>query len=78
MVMPGVTIRNRSEKRLSCGFACLLSACHAMSMAISTVLPEPVAILKANRGRPPLCSAFSARMTFSALVSPVFSAASVR
>ena len=50
--MPGVTIRNVSEKRASCGLASLLSACQAMSMAMTTVLPEPVAILKAMRGRP--------------------------
>src|ERR1700730_10475422 len=52
MVMPGVTIRKVSEKRASCGLACLLSVCHAISMAMTTVLPEPVAILNAVRGRP--------------------------
>ena len=52
MVMPGVTIRNASEKRASCGLASLLSACQAMSIAMTTVLPEPVAILNAMRGRP--------------------------
>ena len=50
--MPGVTIRKVSEKRASCGLASLLSVCQAMSMAMTTVLPEPVAILKAMRGRP--------------------------
>ena len=48
-----------------------------MSIAMTTVLPEPVAILKASRGRPSLRRAFSARMTLRALVSPIFSAASV-
>ncbi len=47
-------------------------------MLITTVLPEPVAILKAIRGSPPLRESFSARITFSALVSPDRSAASVR
>ena len=49
MVIPGVTIRNASEKRASWGFASLLSACHAMSIAITSVLPLPVAILNAMR-----------------------------
>jgi hypothetical protein len=66
MVMPGVTMRKRSLKRRSCGLACLLRACQAMSMAMTTVLPDPVAILKAVRGRPSLRSAFSARMTLRA------------
>ena len=52
--MPGVTMRNVSENRASCGLASLLSACQAMSMAMTTVLPEPVAIFKAMRGRPGL------------------------
>ena len=34
------------------GSSSLFSACHAMSMAMTTVLPEPVAILKAMRGSP--------------------------
>ena len=46
--MPGVTIRKVSEKRASCGLASLLSACQAISMAMTTVLPEPVAILNAD------------------------------
>ena len=50
--MPGVTIRKVSEKRASCGLASLLSACQAMSIAMTTVLPVPVAILNAMRGRP--------------------------
>ena len=49
MVMPGVTIRNVSVKRASCGLASLLSVCQAMSIAMTTVLPLPVAILKAMR-----------------------------
>ncbi len=46
--MPGVTMRNVSENRASCGLASLLSVCQAMSMAMTTVLPEPVAIFKAS------------------------------
>ena len=49
MVMPGVTIRKVSEKRASWGLASLLSACQAMSIAMTTVLPVPVAILSAMR-----------------------------
>ena len=59
--MPGVTIRKVSEKRASCGLARLLSACQAMSMAMTTVLPEPVAILKAIRGRPGFDVSFASR-----------------
>ena len=47
--MPGVTTRKASVKRLSRGAARLFNVCHAISIAISTVLPEPVAILKAMR-----------------------------
>ena len=39
MVMPGATMRNESLKRASCGFSILLSACQAMSIAMTTVLP---------------------------------------
>ena len=46
--MPGVTTRNRLENSLFCGVAALLSVCQAMSIAITTVLPEPVAIFSAT------------------------------
>ena len=49
MVIPGVTTRKFRENRLSSGLASLLSPCHAMSMAMTSVLPLPVAILKASR-----------------------------
>ena len=49
MVMPGVTTKNASEKRLSEGLMDLLSASQAMSIAIRVVLPVPVAILSATR-----------------------------
>jgi hypothetical protein len=70
MVMPGVTIRNASLKRRSCRFSSLFSACQAISIAMTTVLPEPVAILSATRGRPPLKAAFSSRSSFSIHESP--------
>ena len=76
--MPGVTIRKVSEKRASCGLASLLSACQAMSMAMTTVLPEPVAILNAMRGRPGFEVSFAARIVFSIQASPYFLATSVR
>src|SRR5680860_1563309 len=56
MVIPGVTTRNRLTKRGSRGLVTLFSVCHAISIAITTVLPEPVAIFSATRGRPALCS----------------------
>ena len=59
--MPGVTTRNVSLKRLSWGLASLLSACQAMSMAMTTVLPDPVAILNAMRYRPGFLPSFSSR-----------------
>ena len=77
MVMPGVTMRNVSEKRASCGLASLLSVCQAMSMAMTTVLPEPVAILKAMRGRPGFDVSLASRIAFSIQASPYFSATSV-
>ena len=77
MVMPGVTIRKVSEKRASCGLARLLSVCQAMSMAMTTVLPEPVAILNAMRGRPGFDVSFASRIAFSIQASPYFLATSV-
>ena len=57
--MPGVTTRNRLAKRASLGVMTLLMVCQAMIIAITTVLPVPVAILSATRGSPSLCSWFS-------------------
>jgi hypothetical protein len=56
----------------------LLSACQATSIPITTVLPDPVAIFIASRGRPPLKSAFSFRSSFSIQASPKPLATSVR
>ena len=40
MVMPGVTMRKASLKRRSWRLASLFSACQAMSMAMTIVLPR--------------------------------------
>ena len=57
--MPGVTTRNRLVKRASRGDCTLLSVCQAISIAMTTVLPAPVAIFSAARGRPSLWASFS-------------------
>ena len=59
MVMPGATMRNRLVNRTSRGAYCLFRVCQAMSIAMTMVFPEPVAILSAARGRPLLCASFS-------------------
>jgi len=46
-------------KRASRGLCAWFSVCQAMSIAMTTVLPEPVAIFNAVRGRPELCTAFA-------------------
>ena len=57
--MPWVTTRKRLVKRASRGLCAWFSVCQAMSIAMTTVLPEPVAIFNAVRGRPELCTAFA-------------------
>ncbi len=59
MVMPGVTTKNRLAKRASDGVITLLMVCQAISMAITTVLPAPVAILSPTRGSPSLWTRLS-------------------
>ena len=54
MVMPGVTMRNRLAKRASFGVITLLIVCQAIIMAMTTVLPVPVAIFRPTRGSPSL------------------------
>jgi hypothetical protein len=44
----GATIKKRSVKRVE--FRVVFSVCHAISMAITVVLPAPVASLSAIRG----------------------------
>ena len=78
MVMPGVTIRKVSEKRPSCGLACLLSVCQAISMAMTTVLPAPVAIFIATRLSPGFDDSLASRSQFSIQLAPTFLADSAR
>ena len=59
--MPGETSRKASEKRASCGLAALFSVCQAISIAMTTVFPVPVAIFRATRNRPGLASAADSR-----------------
>ncbi len=49
IVMPGVTMRNASEKVVEFGRRALFTACQAMIIAMTVVLPAPVAILQARR-----------------------------
>jgi hypothetical protein len=58
-------MRKASPNRRSCGLATLLSVCQAISIAITTVLPVPVAILCATRNRPGLASSAKVRSWFS-------------
>ena len=58
--MPGVTIRNPFEKRLEFGDRTAFTVCHAISMAMTVVFPEPVAIFMARRKSSGLASAFAA------------------
>ena len=62
MVRPGVTIRNPRVNRRLPGRRTALTTCHAMSMAMTVVLPAPVASLSASRERPGFaCSLAAAR-----------------
>ena len=51
IVMPGVTTRKPRVKRLLLGRRTALTVCQAMTMAMTVVLPAPVASLGARRGR---------------------------
>ena len=77
MVIPGVTMRKASEKRASWGLASLFKVCQAMSIAMTTVFPEPVAILNAVRGKPGFEVSFARRSVVSIQASPYFLATSV-
>ena len=46
-------------------------------MAMTTVLPDPVAILRASRGKPGFEVSFASRTSFSIQASPNFLATSV-
>ena len=56
----------------------MFNVCQAISMAMTTVLPEPVAIFKAMRGKPGLDWSLASRSAFSIQASPYFRATSVR
>ena len=76
--MPGVMMRNRLANRASRGLCALFSVCQAISIAITTVLPAPVAIFSAIRGSPELCSAFCSDSRGRQLVNPSRPATSAR
>ena len=59
MVMPGATTRNPRVKRLLLGRRTALIVCHAITIAITVVLPAPVASFNASLGRPALASALT-------------------
>ena len=75
---PGRDDRKASENRASCGFASLLSVCQAISIAMTTVLPLPVAILIAMRGNRGFDWSFAFRSRSSIQASPYLCATSVR
>ena len=52
MVMPGVTTRKLRVKSWDLGYSTAFRVCQAMSIAMTVVLPEPVAILSAQRSNP--------------------------
>jgi len=60
MVMPGVTTRKPRVNRLDDGWRTALIVCQAMIMAITVVLPAPVASLSARRSSSGLASALTA------------------
>ena len=56
MVMPGATTRKPRVKRLLLGCRTALIVCHAMIMAMTVVLPAPVASFRARRDSSGLAS----------------------
>ena len=62
MVMPGVTRRKPRLNSVLPGERTALTVCQAMSMAMTVVLPLPVAIFSAMRSRSGLEAALAARM----------------
>ncbi len=54
--MPGVTIRKPRLKRLLPGERTALTVCQAISIAMTVVLPLPVAIFRARRSSSGLAS----------------------
>ena len=60
MVRPGVTTRKPRVNRRLAGRRTALMVCQAMSMAMTVVLPAPVASLSASRESPRLACSFVA------------------
>ena len=61
MVRPGVTTRKPRVNRGLVGCRTALTVCHAMSMAMTVVLPAPVASFSATRCRPGFARSFADR-----------------
>ena len=59
MVRPGVTTRKPRVNRPLPGWRTALTVCQAISIAITVVLPAPVASLSASRARPGLACSFA-------------------
>ena len=62
MVIPGVVIRKPFVNCRLFGCRTALIVCQAISMAITVVLPVPVAILSATRSNSELACALAPRM----------------
>ncbi len=78
MVIPGVTMRNASENLPFCEGSCLFSVCHVISIAMTTVLPLPVAILNAIRYSGEFPSLLNCSSLFNIYCPPYLPAASAR
>ena len=57
--MPGATSRKPFAKRREDGFATAFAVCHAISIAMTVVLPAPVAIFIASRRSPGFASSLA-------------------
>ena len=61
IVMPGAMIRKPREKWLLVGERTAFTVCHAISIAITVVLPAPVAIFMARRSNSGLACSLAPR-----------------
>ena len=79
MGMPGATTRKPRVKRLLVGCRTALTVCHAIIIAITVVLPAPVAIFRARRVNSGLASRLALARWFRMLrpVLPRLGATSV-
>ena len=64
MVMPGVTTRKLRVKRVLWGRRTAFTVCQAMSIAITAVLPAPVASFRATRERPGFAASLASSIWF--------------